>query len=207
MHILHGYLLSHNILQILNLRARKQHVSSPHILYATLGQCLHIRVPELRALPFLTTRFQNLIPLLCIRPLRLLLSSETLRSARIILLKSTHLPFVGLIWAYENSRRFVSKRMRLPPPSTRRFLPARPLTASQAGLSRNDLWTPSASNGVIGLDPRSPTKEHQAQPSTILMPRSALPNVDGGPELVALIQKLSSQVEELTSMVAGQQKD
>jgi hypothetical protein len=43
----------------------------------------------------------NLIPLVLIRPLRLVLPSEKLRGARIILLKVTHAPIVGAIWVYE----------------------------------------------------------------------------------------------------------
>jgi hypothetical protein len=43
----------------------------------------------------------NLIPLFFIRPLRLFVSSENLRSIRIILLKTTHTPIVGAIWLYE----------------------------------------------------------------------------------------------------------
>src|SRR4051812_1664702 len=46
-------------------------------------------------------RLQNLIPLL-LRPLRLVLASERLRSARIVLLKATHAPFIGAIYAYEH---------------------------------------------------------------------------------------------------------
>ncbi|KAJ5178635.1 uncharacterized protein N7500_001334 [Penicillium coprophilum] len=44
----------------------------------------------------------NLIPLLCIRPMRLFLSAGTVRRVRIILLRATHLPFVAMIWAYES---------------------------------------------------------------------------------------------------------
>ncbi|CAG8903261.1 unnamed protein product [Penicillium egyptiacum] len=47
----------------------------------------------------------NLIPLLCIRPMRLFLSAGTVRSVRIVLLRATHLPFVALIWAYESKWR------------------------------------------------------------------------------------------------------
>lgn len=51
------------------------------------------------------TALQNLIPLLCIRPLRLFLSAESIRRVRILLLRATHLPFVALIRAYEAIRR------------------------------------------------------------------------------------------------------
>ncbi|KAJ5497556.1 hypothetical protein N7463_009543 [Penicillium fimorum] len=47
----------------------------------------------------------NLIPLLCIRPMRLFLSAGTVRRVRIVLLRATHLPFVALIWAYESKWR------------------------------------------------------------------------------------------------------
>ena len=52
---------------------------------------------------------QNLIPLLCIRPMRILLSAESVRQARIVLLRATHLPFVALIWAYEASSGYATK--------------------------------------------------------------------------------------------------
>ena len=46
-------------------------------------------------------RFQNLLPLLLLRPLRLCLPSEQIRSARIVLLKITHAPYIAAIWMYE----------------------------------------------------------------------------------------------------------
>lgn len=67
------------------------------------------------------TSNKNLIPLLCIRPMRLFLSAETVRRVRIVLLRATHLPFVMLIWAYESSQ---GQRRRpttqLPPLATAR---------------------------------------------------------------------------------------
>lgn len=45
--------------------------------------------------------FQNLIPLLLLRPLRLCVPSEKIRSARIVLLKITHAPYIAAIWIYE----------------------------------------------------------------------------------------------------------
>jgi hypothetical protein len=41
--------------------------------------------------------------LILLRPLRLFLSAEQVRSARIVLLKITHFPFVAAIWAYESA--------------------------------------------------------------------------------------------------------
>lgn len=61
---------------------------------------------------------QNLI-LLCIRPMRLFLSAESVRRVRIILLRATHLPFAALIWLYELSRHQPSRRKsQLPPIAT-----------------------------------------------------------------------------------------
>lgn len=42
--------------------------------------------------------------------MRIFLSAESVRQARIILLRATHLPFVALIWAYEASRRYASQQ-------------------------------------------------------------------------------------------------
>ena len=47
--------------------------------------------------------FQNLIPLIFIRPLRLFIAAEKLRRTRIMLLKITHLPIVGIIWVFERA--------------------------------------------------------------------------------------------------------
>jgi len=47
--------------------------------------------------------FQNLIPLIFIRPLRLFIAAEKLRRTRIMLLKITHLPIVGTIWVFERA--------------------------------------------------------------------------------------------------------
>lgn len=44
----------------------------------------------------------NLIPLIFIRPLRLFVSAEKLRHIRIVLLKITHTPIVGVIFLYES---------------------------------------------------------------------------------------------------------
>lgn len=51
----------------------------------------------------LLTIGQNLVPLV-LRPLRLFVSAETLRTWRIVLLKATHWPFVGLILFWERAR-------------------------------------------------------------------------------------------------------
>ncbi|CAG8933459.1 unnamed protein product [Penicillium salamii] len=59
----------------------------------------------------------NLIPLLCIRPMRLILSAGTVRRVRIILLRATHIPFVALIWLYESKWRNLKRQTQRPPTS------------------------------------------------------------------------------------------
>ncbi|KAL3491527.1 hypothetical protein BJX62DRAFT_204863 [Aspergillus germanicus] len=54
----------------------------------------------------------NLIPLLCIRPMRLFLPAEDIRRVRIVLLRATHLPCVVLLWAYESGRRLLSSQRK-----------------------------------------------------------------------------------------------
>ncbi|KAJ0418485.1 hypothetical protein BJY00DRAFT_177201 [Aspergillus carlsbadensis] len=54
----------------------------------------------------------NLIPLLCIRPMRLFLPAEDIRRVRIVLLRATHLPCVALLWAYESGRRLLSSQRK-----------------------------------------------------------------------------------------------
>ena len=78
--------------------------------------------------------------------------------------------------------------------------PGRPLSACQAGPGNN-----RAASRPNLLDPTTPTREpHASNLFTATSPVATAANVA---DLVELVQKLSSQVEELTSMVAGQQKD
>lgn len=53
---------------------------------------------------------------MCIRPLRLFLSAESIRRVRILLLRATHLPFVALIRAYEYTRRQIMAQQHFPTP-------------------------------------------------------------------------------------------
>lgn len=133
---------------------------------------------------------QNLIPLL-LRPLRLVLPSERLRSLRIMLLKATHLPFVGVIWAYEQL--VISRRstLSLSGPETpimkgrslRPYIqPARPLAGFQSSADGNG---------------RTPGRAHQAS-----RPQTRSGASDAEPQLKSLVLKLTTQVEELTSIVS-----
>ncbi|KAJ5313287.1 uncharacterized protein N7443_000171 [Penicillium atrosanguineum] len=75
---------------------------------------------------------KNLIPLFCIRPMRLFLSAGTVRRVRIVLLRATHLPFVMLIWVYESSWRRLNRRTTgLPPLQMAGHVPAGQPSASR----------------------------------------------------------------------------
>lgn len=142
----------------------------------------------------------NLVPLTLLRPLRLFLPSEDVRRIRIFVLKATHIPFVALIWAYENSRNMVSR----PRPSVSRapHLTSRPISAGQHSLDGARDLVRSATIRRIPHEP-SPSPTPDKGRSTV---KSALGSAENA-ELIALVQKLSVQVDGLTAMVAGQQKD
>jgi len=141
----------------------------------------------------------NLIPLLLIRPLRLVLPSDTVRQIRVMLLRAVSIPFVALIWCYEGSRRLrvSDRRPLLPAVRTQPWPVVRPLSDS-AGLFRSgDLGTSSALRSSDQLPANAP-------PNASIV--SDL-NVEDKTDLIALIQKLSAQVDNLTAMVAAQKAD
>ncbi len=135
------------------------------------------------------TGFQNLIPLV-IRPLRLVLPSERLRSVRIILLKATHLPLVFAIWAFEQftvTRNRDGKVTSFSGPQT----PALPKRALRLPVNSPRLLMAEAPS-ALGRKPHKPqartgSKENDAQ-------------------LKTLVLKLSTQVEELTAVVSQLQQ-
>lgn len=142
----------------------------------------------------------NLFPLVLLRPLRLFLPSEDVRRIRIFVLKATHIPFLALIWTYEKARPMVSR----PHPTVAKapHLTSRPLSAGQFSFDG-------------GRDFAKSPRTRRAAPET---PPAATPDISGSTrktalggvdnaELAALVQKLSVQVDGLTAMVAGQQKD
>ena len=79
---------------------------------------------------------QNLIPLLCIRPMRLFLPAEDIRRVRIILLRATHLPCVALLWAYESSRRLFSRKGSFSSSNMQRTRLSRPTSIARARSSQ-----------------------------------------------------------------------
>ncbi len=150
----------------------------------------------------LTSKRQNLIPLLIFRPLRLFIPPDRLRSARIVLLKATHFPFVGAIWLYEGAHRYFlgvdRHRQTIQGPSS---------TLKRPSLVRHDSLRSPLSAGA-GLQPalkgRSAlgrnTEPHADE-------RRSTPQVaEASSELIAIVEKLSAQVEELTATITQQRK-
>lgn len=134
------------------------------------------------------TGFQNLIPLV-IRPLRLILPSEWLRSVRIVMLKATHLPHVFVIWAFE----------KISGPHSR--------TAKVTTFSGGP-QSPALARRAPRLAVNSPRLLMASFPSTVgKTQHTNRPQTQTGPpesdaQLKALVAKLSTQVEELTAMVS-----
>jgi len=133
------------------------------------------------------TGLQNLIPLV-IRPLRLVLPSERLRGARIVLLKATHLPFVFAIWAFEHiahARTRDAKVTSFGGPQTHALLKRPPrLPVNSPRL----LMADAQSNlGRMQQMNWSHTRAGFTEPDA---------------QLKTLVARLSTQVEELTAMVS-----
>lgn len=136
---------------------------------------------------------QNLIPLICIRPLRLCFHPEQLRSARIVVLRVTHSPFVAAIWAYERGYRYFTRKKS---PQTPTFLARQtshpPILSRQASFRgaalRSDLSLAKAARIHTGKRVRRAT--------------SADTTNDSIAELKQLIETLSAQVQELKASIA-----
>jgi hypothetical protein len=138
---------------------------------------------------------QNLIPL-CIRPLRLVLPSERLRSARIVLLKATHAPFVAAIWCYEqlaDAHRRNSKVTSFNGPQTP--LPSKKpprLAVNTPRLLMADSHAALNSPGRVQQQASRPhTRVGQGEPDA---------------QLKTLVLKLTRQVEQLTEVVSQLQE-
>jgi hypothetical protein len=130
---------------------------------------------------------QNLIPLLCIRPMRLFLSAGTVRRVRIILLRATHIPFVALIWMYESKWRN-SKRQnsQLPPIPT----PARGgRTSANEPTSIKDPHHPSVLETNMGSG-----KEHNVDQQAAC---ELGPGQDQLADLIDTVERLRAQVEAM----------
>ncbi|CAG8209905.1 unnamed protein product [Penicillium nalgiovense] len=133
----------------------------------------------------------NLIPLLCIRPMRLFLSAGTVRSVRIVLLRATHLPFVALIWAYESKWRH----------SKRQSSQLGPMSARGQGTSENptesrcqDPHHPSlVETNRLGPG-KAPSVDQQAARELDMGQFGQIPQLA---DLIDTIERLRTQVEAI----------
>ncbi|KAF1964575.1 hypothetical protein BU23DRAFT_594080 [Bimuria novae-zelandiae CBS 107.79] len=180
-------LLSNSLSKVLE-HARDEYlfIYSVYVLEASSSNRLTYYLPPL-----------NLIPLL-LRPLRLVLPSERLRSARIILLKATHLPFVGAIWVYE--KLFHSQR-----PLSGILSMSGPEITMKKGLFRSSIQP--ARSLAAGL--RASNDGNGSAPGKTSVPDRILSRpgqADPDPQLRVLVSKLTMQVEELTSLVSHLQE-
>ncbi|KAJ5557300.1 hypothetical protein N7494_001215 [Penicillium frequentans] len=145
----------------------------------------------------------NLIPLLCIRPLRLFLSAGTVRRVRIVLLRATHLPFVMMIWIYESTRqdsgKSSSRSSRPPggrPPSTAASEPS--VSRFQAPMHPSVVEVNRLKLGHERLNPDS----QGASDSNI--PRSGQTQLA---DVMDAVERLRVQVERVSMALAAQQRD
>ncbi|KAI4961790.1 hypothetical protein J4E86_000819 [Alternaria arbusti] len=172
-------LLSNSLSKVLD-HARDEYlfIYSVYVLEASSSNRLTYFLPPL-----------NLIPLV-IRPLRLVIPSERLRSVRIVLLKATHLPLVFAIWAYEqltDTRNLDVKVTSFSGPQT----PTPPKKALRLPVNSPRLLMAEAPNSFA----RKPQK-----------PQARAGSTETDAPLKALVLKLSTQVEELTAMVSQLQQ-
>ncbi|OJJ45002.1 hypothetical protein ASPZODRAFT_134433 [Penicilliopsis zonata CBS 506.65] len=142
----------------------------------------------------------NLIPLLCIRPMRLFLSAGTVRRVRIVLLKATHLPFVALIVAYEAGRRYVSRRNTVLPSMSTLPGDTRQASTIQPDLSSRYSLRLPASGGAHPQTPAPGTGRTGHSPSR---PSGARGPGAGRANLTDEMEQLRAQVERLATAIAS----
>ncbi|KAL1798676.1 hypothetical protein ACET3X_002713 [Alternaria dauci] len=172
-------LLSNSLSKVLD-HARDEYlfIYSVYVLEASSSNRLTYFLPPL-----------NLIPLV-IRPLRLVLPSERLRSVRIVLLKATHLPLVSAIWAFEQLTDTRNNNVKV--------------------TSLSGPQTPTLPKKAFRLPVNSPRLLMADAPNTLgrrlHKPQAPAGFTETDAQLKTLVLKLSTQVEELTAMVSQAQQ-
>ncbi|KAF2240081.1 hypothetical protein EV356DRAFT_527920 [Viridothelium virens] len=157
---------------------------------------------------------------LAFRPLRLCIPSGHLRSARIVLLKVTHFPFVVAIEAYERWQQFLARRQTAgaflhssfggPSTRTRTTSSLRPrgMVVGKDALFRTSL---SSARPLTAAEPSAGrVKQHDsAQWPSLDPPRTAPSSSELNDEvrdLRAMVVRLGAQVEGLTAVMTQQQQ-
>jgi hypothetical protein len=137
----------------------------------------------------------NLIPLIFLRPLRLVLPSQDARAIRIVVLKATHAPFVVVIWVYERCvQMWNSAASALAPQGP--HISGTPLPSHTALFGAR-----TATKSKMYRPDRAGASRHASSPSD---PQPSSTNVNSA-ELTALVQSLSAKIDDLAAMIAGQQ--
>ncbi|KAI5363068.1 hypothetical protein Slin15195_G104450 [Septoria linicola] len=137
----------------------------------------------------------NLLPLL-FRPFRLVLSTQRLRSTRIVLLKATHWPLVGAILLYERALRLLEDQRKAGASGVSNNL--NPPTSLRRPLSRKALST-----SRLSLLMEEPRNAHS--PAMVPVHDSARSN-DAVERLSSAVADLQAQVRTLTDALVKQQK-
>ncbi|PYI11813.1 hypothetical protein BO78DRAFT_303036 [Aspergillus sclerotiicarbonarius CBS 121057] len=152
----------------------------------------------------------NLIPLLCIRPMRLFLPAEHIRRVRIVLLRATHLPFVALIWAYESSRRYVSRRnSQFPPTATTATGSSRPTSSIQMGFPLSTHHAPLHASALDGRSLGSSRPRERSNPGQqpeARGPSSGQPGRGNTADMIDEVERLRTQVERVAARMAFHQR-
>ncbi|RAK87606.1 hypothetical protein BO79DRAFT_197011 [Aspergillus costaricaensis CBS 115574] len=151
----------------------------------------------------------NLIPLLCIRPMRLFLPAEHIRRVRIVLLRATHLPFVALIWAYESSRRYVSRGNSQFPPTATTTTSSRPTSSIQMGFPFSTHHAPlhaSALEGRSWASSRPKERSNPGQHPEARGPSSGQAGRGDTADMIDEVERLRTQVDRVAARMAFHQR-
>ncbi|KAK0253832.1 hypothetical protein LTS09_011136 [Friedmanniomyces endolithicus] len=184
-------LLSNSLTKVIE-HAREEYLSvyAIFVLEASTSNRLTYFIPPL-----------NLLPVL-LRPLRLVMSAEKLRTLRIVLLKATHWPFVGLILAWERARLYWNQGRKIRPS----------FGLSQRGpyatrKARRDLSGMSFQRPLLANAPLQPPLDEQAHADRSC---SDIPTkqLTAAPETVEALEtavhELRAQVKALASILASE---
>lgn len=144
---------------------------------------------------------QNLVPLVLVRPLRLIVPAEKLRHVRILLLKVTHLPIVGMIWLFEAGHSQV-KGTSTTFASTSTYILGPP-TSKQTDSSRSQYVPKIASQQSHVIPEQVVQSESTRQAPTGKNKKAEKTASASDPDLEDQVKELSCQVKDLSSKIAG----
>lgn len=137
------------------------------------------------------------------RPLRLCLSGEQLRRGRIWLLKITHFPYVGAIWAYESVVRHLDGDGV--ESSSRWYALSRSQPRQRAPFVRRERRSGPAKGRALRRRSELSLATHPAADARPDWVRANEPDdLDSLNNLKPIISKLSRQLEQLTSQLEQQ---